>query len=83
MNNFDHPPLGGPPEPQPQQQGSGCGTALLLVLGVLLLLPGLLCAIITPNISSARNNPIAGAVSLLAIGGLMLILWAFVRKSRS
>jgi hypothetical protein len=54
----------------------------LVVLGVLLLLPGMLCAMI-PAAGSSGGNPITQAVSLLALGGAVLIVWAVVRKSRS
>jgi len=51
------------------------------MLGVLLLLPGTLCAMILP--SSSSGNPLTAAVSLLALGGVLLIVWALVRSSRS
>ena len=63
-------------------RGGGCLTPLLVVLGVLLLLPGMLCAMI-PGPGSSGSNPITQAVSLLALGGGVLIVWAVVRKSRS
>jgi hypothetical protein len=45
--------------PAPSTAGMGCGTVLMLGIGVFLLLPGLLCVVLTsiaPTLSSS-NNP--------------------------
>jgi hypothetical protein len=76
VSNFDTPPHR-LPEPPPPGQRSGCATAFMITVGIILLLPGILCAMLG---GGGQNNPITGLVMLIALGGVALIVWAFVRK---
>jgi hypothetical protein len=49
----------------------------MITVGIILLLPGILCAMLG---GGGQNNPIAGLAMLVALGGVALIVWAFVRK---
>lgn len=75
MSNFEQTPRG-----QPPRQRSGCVTAFMLVAGVILLIPGILCAIINAKMSGSGADPFTGVVMLIALGGLGLIVFAFTRK---
>jgi hypothetical protein len=58
----------------------GCVTALLIIVGVILLLPGL-CALIVPHaVFSLHPNPTALLAVLVACLGLVLIWYAGYRK---
>jgi hypothetical protein len=54
----------------------------MLVVGVILLLPGLLCTILLSALKMPGNDPITGATVLLAVAGIALILYAVGRKRR-
>jgi hypothetical protein len=69
-----------PPPPPPERDG--CATAFMLVVGVILLLPGLLCTILLSALKMPGNDPITGATVLLAVAGIALILYAVGRKRR-
>jgi hypothetical protein len=58
---------------QPPPGPRGCGAALLIILGVLLLLPGV-CSL--AFISAGANNGLAALGLLVGFGGLMMILSA-------
>lgn len=75
MSNSEQTPRGQPPRPR-----NGCVTAFMLVAGVILLIPGILCAIINAKMSGTSADPITGAVMLIALGGVGLIVFAFTRK---
>jgi hypothetical protein len=77
MTNFDPPPSGKPPAPPPH---TGCATAFLLVVGVILLLPGVLCAILLANLGGSGNDPVTPVVMLVALCGVGLIIWALTRN---
>ncbi len=51
----------------------GCGAALLIILGVILLLPGV-CSLIF--ISGGMGNDLAGLGLLVSLGGVVLIVYA-------
>ena len=77
-------PDGPPPPPPPPQERSGCLTALMIVIGIILLLPGLcsLFFIFGGLIKSAEDVQFAAA--LLALGALGVgLLWWAIRSSRS
>jgi len=75
MSNIETPP---PPLPPPPAQRDGCLTALMVIVGVVLLLPGL-CAIIfgVGNLSSSSSDPLITMLILLGlaigVGGILLI----------
>ncbi|QIG96339.1 MULTISPECIES: hypothetical protein [unclassified Bradyrhizobium] len=76
-NNFDETSPNRPPEPR---QRNGCVTAFLLVVGVILLLPGVLCVIINAKGGpGSGGDPITMFVMLIALGGLGLIVLAVAR----
>ncbi|MGY2889557.1 hypothetical protein ACVIHI_006671 [Bradyrhizobium sp. USDA 4524] len=53
----------------------------MLVVGVILLIPGVLCAILNAKMSAgAGGDPITMFVMLVALGGLGLIVFAITRK---
>lgn len=81
MSNFDQTPPNQPPDRswQVQRHRSGCLTAFMLVVGIILLLPGLLCAFILLKEGSWYGDPLTGFVTLLALGGLGLIAFAVTR----
>jgi len=76
MSTLDEPPPNIPREPSKR---SGCATAFMLTLGIILLLPGLMCAVLIVAGDSGRD-PFTPVVMLIALGGLALIAWALSRK---
>ena len=84
----DDPPPAEPPPPQPvpsspakpPPQRDGCATAFMLVVGIILLLPGVLCAILLSAFKSGGSDPFTGASFLLAALGIALIVYAVQRK---
>ena len=52
----------------------------MLVAGIVLLLPGVLCAILLSSFKSGGSDPFTAACFLLAAGGIALILYAMMRK---
>lgn len=53
----------------------------MLVVGVILLIPGVLCAILNAKMGAgAGGDPITMFVVLVALGGLGLIVFALTRK---
>jgi len=76
----DQPPPASPPPPGPPPERSGCAPAFMLVAGIILLVPGVLCAILLSGFKS-RGDDIFSTVSFsLAAGGVILILYALLRK---
>lgn len=74
------PPAASPPPPGPPPERSGCATAFMLVAGIILLVPGVLCAILLSGFKS-RGDDIFSTVSFsLGAGGVILILYALLRK---
>ena len=87
MSNIETPPPPLPPQrASPPAQRDGCLTALMVIVGVILLRPGL-CAIIfgVGNLTSpSPDSVVTMLVSIgLAIGaGGVLMIWAAVRRTR-
>lgn len=77
MSHSDQPPPNRPPEPS---QRNGCVTAFMLVAGIILLLPGILCAMLLSSMGSAGSDAITPIVMLVALCGVGLIIWALARK---
>ncbi len=78
------PPPGGPPSLPPGQR-NGCLTALMVIVGIILLLPGL-CAIIFGVGSLTSSHPDPGITSLVMLGlliggGGVALIWAAIRGS--
>jgi peptidoglycan/LPS O-acetylase OafA/YrhL len=80
MSNTDHAPLAPPPVPPPPR--SGCLTAFLVIVGVVLLLPGVCVLAVSKDLYS---DPLFGVVAIIAslvgIGGITLI-WLAQRRPR-
>jgi hypothetical protein len=89
MSSSDHPPPPPPPKPVPPPSGSGgsgCLNAFLVLVGIVLLLPGL-CAIILAALDwrealSSSFLPVLVICLVVAFGGIMLIRLA-MRGPRS
>lgn len=79
------PPAGHPPSPQPPPR-SGCLTAFMVIIGIILLLPGL-CALIFGGMSLTESHIDSIVMTLVMLGlaigfgGLMLII-AAIRGAR-
>jgi hypothetical protein len=92
MNSFDSPtpppslPPGGNNFPPPKQ-GSGCLTAIMVVVGLILLLPGLCAVIFGANeFTSSGSDPIVTLLVTvgLALGGLGIwLIWKAIRGRRA
>lgn len=53
----------------------------MLVVGVILLIPGVLCAILNARMGAgAGGDPITTFMMMVALGGLGLIVFAITRK---
>ncbi|MCA6123426.1 hypothetical protein J6500_16210 [Bradyrhizobium sp. WSM 1704] len=53
----------------------------MLVVGIILLIPGVLCAILNAKMGGGGGgSPITMIVMLIALGGLGLIVFALTRK---
>ena len=77
MSNSDIPP---PPD-RPQQASRlprGCAIFMLIV-GVLLLIPGALCVVLSVTLGGSKD-PITGFAVLVTLGGLGLIVFARAQK---
>jgi hypothetical protein len=69
-----------PPVPPPPSR-SGCLTAFMVIAGIVLLLPGLCTLIIgAGQLSSPDIAPIATITFSIGLVGLILILFAIVRR---
>ncbi|MBR0934986.1 hypothetical protein [Bradyrhizobium jicamae] len=77
MGTLDQPP---PTNPQEPRQRSGCVTAIMLTLGIILLLPGLMCAVLIVAAGDSGRDPFTPVVMFIALGGVALIVWALSRK---
>ncbi|MBR0871781.1 hypothetical protein JQ633_15560 [Bradyrhizobium tropiciagri] len=67
-----------PPYPPPQPR-SGCVTAFMLTVGIILLIPGVLCVIVSAMIGGSAN-PLTMLVILMGFGGLAVIVWTVTRN---
>jgi hypothetical protein len=74
------PPPASPPAPQPPPQRDGCATAFMLIAGIILLLPGVLCVMLLSAFKASGNDPFSVGSFLLAGCGIALILYAVLRK---
>jgi hypothetical protein len=88
MSDSDNPPPPATPEPPPipvaaPPQRDGCLTAFLVLVGVLLLLPGV-CTM--AFMSGGRSDPTMSLIALVtfsvAVGGIALIAFALGRTGR-
>ncbi|WP_050425747.1 hypothetical protein [Bradyrhizobium tropiciagri] len=77
MSSLDQPPPNSSWQPR---QSSGCLTSLMLFLGVILLLPGVLCAVMIVTSVEPGRDPYTPVVMLIALGGVVLIALARSRK---
>jgi hypothetical protein len=82
MSNSDRPP----PPPVPQQR-SGCLTAFMVIVGIILLLPGL-CALIVGGMELSSAHFDQSLISFIMLGLLagtlgVVLIWNAVRGSRS
>ena len=80
MSNLEPTPPAPPPLPPPRSQGlGGCMVAFLVLIGVMLLLPGI-CSLIFMGASGLKiGTDIAGLILLtfaIAAGGIALIAFA-------
>jgi hypothetical protein len=81
MGSLEPTPLGLPPVPPPRPQGmGGCMVVFLVLIGVVLLLPGI-CSLIFVGLGGfgGGNGGIAGLMFLtflIAAGGVALIVFA-------
>ncbi len=73
------PPI--PPTPRPLEQRNGCATAFMIVVGIILLLPGL-CALIFAGAAVIERSFPSDLLSFIVVGllvgfaGVMLIRYA-------
>jgi hypothetical protein len=83
MSDTDHPPLAPPPVPPPPR--SGCLTAFMVIVGFVLLLPGVCVLAVTNLYSDPLFGSVFGSVAIVAsivgIGGITLI-WRALRGPR-
>jgi hypothetical protein len=75
-----------PPPPPPPAQRSGCLTALMILVGAILLLPGICGVIIVgldPHELMVDPNMLLAVLGLIALGGGGIVLiWLAVRRPR-
>lgn len=73
----------GPP-PRPREESNGCLTAVLIVIGIILLLPGLcsLFFVFGGLVKSAEDLQFVIALGLVGCAGVGLIWWT-IRGRRS
>ncbi|MCC8954675.1 hypothetical protein H8B02_14905 [Bradyrhizobium sp. Pear77] len=77
MSNSDISP---PPETPRQESRLPPGCAIfMLIIGVLLLVPGALCVVLSVSLGGS-NDPITGLAVLVTLGGLGLIVFARAQK---
>jgi hypothetical protein len=85
MSNPDSSAAAPPPQLPPPQR-SGCLTAIMILIGIVLLLPGL-CALVFGALSLSEPGSASGMVPFVVLGlfvgffGVMLI-WAAIRGPR-
>jgi hypothetical protein len=75
-----------PPPPRQPQQRNGCLTALMILVGIVLLLPGICGVIIAgvdPHELMVDPNTLFGVLGLIAVGvGGVALIWFAVRRPR-
>jgi hypothetical protein len=84
MTDFPQSPP--PPPPPPQPQRNGCITALMMIVGAILLLPGIcgvLIAGLDPHELMVDPNTLLAVLGLIALGvGGIVLIWVAVRRPR-
>ncbi len=82
MSTSSEQPASPPPSPPPPSQRNGCLQALAILVGIVLLLPGL-CAIILIGVEprTLATDDLQFLLAMLAVGagGVALIWWAVKR----
>ncbi|MGF6428843.1 MULTISPECIES: hypothetical protein [Bradyrhizobium] len=78
MSNSDTPPPAEPPWREPRLP-PGC-TIFMLIVGVLLLIPGVLCVVLNATLGGSGSDPITGLAVLVALGGLGLIVFSRTQR---
>ena len=74
------PPPDSPPAARPSSERSGCATAFMIIAGIILLIPGVLCTILLSGFKE-RGDDIFSNVSFALGGcGVILIFYALMRK---
>jgi hypothetical protein len=76
-------PSGLPPR-RPSQEGSGCLTAILIVIGIILLLPGLCSLIFVFGglVKNAEDVQFVALLMMVGAAGVALIWWAIRGRRR-
>jgi hypothetical protein len=71
-----------PPPPHPPEQRNGCLTAILIVIGIVLLLPGLcsLFFVFGGLVKSAEDAWFVAALGTVGCVGIAIIWWAVRRR---
>jgi hypothetical protein len=84
MSESQPPEIPAGPPPRPREESSGCLTAILIVIGMILLLPGLCSLIFVFGglIKSAEDVQFVALLMMLGAAGVALIWWA-IRRRRS
>jgi hypothetical protein len=84
MTDFPQSPP--PPPAPPQPQRNGCITALMMIVGAILLLPGIcgvLIAGLDPHELMVDPNTLLAVLGLIALGvGGIVLIWVAVRRPR-
>jgi len=74
------------PPPPPPQQRNGCLTAVLILVGIVLLLPGICGVIIValdPHELMVDPNTLLAVLGLIAVGiGGIVLIWFAARRPR-
>jgi hypothetical protein len=74
------------PPPPPLQQRNGCLTALMILVGIILLLPGICGVIIAgldPHELMVDPNTLLAVLGLIVVGvGGIALIWLAVRRPR-
>jgi hypothetical protein len=68
----------GPPSRLPREESNGCLTAILIVIGIILLLPGLCSLIFVFGglVKSAEDVQFVALLMMIGAAGVALIWWA-------
>jgi hypothetical protein len=78
MSESQPPEIPPGPPPRPREESSGCLTAILIVIGIILLLPGLCSLIFVFGglIKSAEDVQFVALMMMVGAAGVALIWWA-------
>ena len=84
MSESQPPEIPPGPPPRPPEESSGCLTAILIVIGIILLLPGLCSLIFVFGglIKSAEDVQFVALLVMIGAAGVALIWWAIRRRRR-